>query len=80
MWETHITGNSDPSDSAGADIASELMDGDWVDVVVSSTSATAQSATSLLVFIDSLPPGPRAASDWNEFEPQLREDRESWDR
>ncbi len=61
-------------------VAPELMDGDWVDVVVSSTSTTAQSATGLLEFIDSLPPGPRAASDWNEFEPQLREDRESWDR
>ncbi len=50
----------------------ELVDGDWVEVVVSSSSAPAQSATSLLEFIDALPPGPRAASDWNEYEAQLR--------
>lgn len=48
-------------------MAPELMDGDWVHVVVSSTSETAQSATRLPEFIDALPPGSRAASDWNEY-------------
>ena len=58
-------------------VAPELMDGDWVEVVVSSSSAPARSATSLLKFIDSLPSGPRAASDWNDYEAQLRQNHES---
>jgi len=61
-------------------VAPELIDGDWVEVVVRSSSAPARSTTSLLDFIDSLPPGPRAVADWNEYQAQFRQDRESWDQ
>lgn len=34
----------------------------------------------LIEFLDSLPPGPRSASSWEELERQLREERDAWDR
>jgi hypothetical protein len=61
-------------------VAPELNDGDWVEVVVNSSQPSATSQAGLLDFIDSLPQGPRAARDWNEYETQLQQDRESWDR
>ncbi len=61
-------------------VVPELNDGDWVEVVVNSKQPTSTAPASLLDFIDSLPPGPRAVADWNEYEAQLRQDRESWDQ
>ncbi len=66
-------------------VAPELPDGESVDVFVvmptpvQSTEA-ATKATSLMEFLDSLLPGPRSASTWEEIERDLQEDRNSWDR
>jgi hypothetical protein len=34
----------------------------------------------LLEWLGSLPPGPRSAESWEEFERQFQEERNSWDR
>jgi hypothetical protein len=59
-------------------VAPELMDGDWVEVVVNSGQTPANSATNLMNFIDSLPQGPRAVANWEVLETQLQQDRQSW--
>ena len=65
-------------------VAPELPDGEAVDVFVvrppaQSTEAVTKT-TSLMEFLDSLPPGPRSAPTWEEIERNLQEDRNSWDR
>ena len=59
-------------------VAPELNDGDWVEVVVNSSQPPSTAQAGLLDFIDSLPQGPRTVRDWDEYESQLRQDRESW--
>ena len=61
-------------------VSPEFIEGDEVEVVVSSRLAGAAVPTSLLEFIDSLPAGPRAFATWDEYEQHLRQERESWDR
>ena len=66
-------------------VAPELPDGEAVDVFVVmptpvlSTEAVTK-ATSLMDFLDALPPGPRSAPTWEEIERNLQEDRNSWDQ
>jgi hypothetical protein len=62
-------------------VAPQFAEGDWVDVVVRECpSPPAPQARSLLAFLEGLPPGPRAFSNWESYEEHLREERESWDR
>lgn len=35
---------------------------------------------SMLEFLDSLPPGPRAFKTWEEYEQHLRQEKDAWDR
>jgi hypothetical protein len=35
---------------------------------------------SMLEFLDSLPAGPRAFENWEEYEQHLRQEKEAWDR
>ena len=63
----------------------ELKDGEDVEVfvVMPNTPKFApktMGASTLLEFLDSLPPGPRSAPTWEEIEHNLEEDRNSWDR
>ncbi|HUG68444.1 MAG TPA: hypothetical protein VMM76_11895 [Pirellulaceae bacterium] len=61
-------------------VSPEFVEGDEVEVVVSSRTAQASVPTSVLEFVDSLPDGPRAFATWDEYEQHLRQERESWDR
>lgn len=61
-------------------VAPELKDGDWVEVAVNAGQPPNATPAGLLVFIDSLPQGPRTARDWDEYESQLRQERESWEK
>ncbi len=50
-------------------------------VTVPETAATeAPRKLTLLEWLDSLPPGPRSADSWEEFERLFQEERNSWDR
>jgi hypothetical protein len=35
---------------------------------------------SVLEFLESLPPGPRAFKTWEEYEQHLREEKDAWER
>lgn len=66
-------------------IAPELTEGRAVEVFVvmpepDRLAVPETARMSLLEFLDSLPPGPRSASTWEEIERNLQEDRDSWDR
>lgn len=49
-------------------------------VVVLEGPGVASPRRSVLEVLDSLPPGPRSASTWDEIERQFQEERRSWDR
>ena len=62
-------------------VATEFKEGDLVSVVVAPCEAnTSNPAISIIEFLDSLPDGPRAFPTWDEYERQLRLERDSWDR
>jgi hypothetical protein len=59
----------------------QLNEGDQVEVIVKvAPKAQVNQHSTVLDFLDSLPPGPRSASTWAEVERQFREERDSWDR
>ena len=59
----------------------ELPEGTKVDVLVTCPSANAPTRRmSMLEFVKSLPPGPRAFDTWEEYEKFLQEERDSWER
>jgi hypothetical protein len=59
----------------------ELKEGQTVDITIVPRPAVAVPApTSLIDFFDSLPPGPRSAPTWEEFELQFQAERDAWDR
>ena len=60
--------------------APELVEGQAVEVFLVLPRAAGAPRRSLLEFIESLPPGPRSAPTWEEFERQFQEERDSWDR
>ena len=35
---------------------------------------------SMLAFLETLPPGPRAFGNWEDYERHLREEKDAWDR
>ena len=62
-------------------VATEFREGDLVSVIVAPCESNSSSpAVSIIEFLDSLPDGPRAFPTWDEYERQLRLERESWDR
>lgn len=59
--------------------APELPEGATVDVTVVVTEQP-KRRTSMLEFVKTLPPGPRAFDTWEEYEKFLQEEKNSWDR
>ncbi len=60
--------------------APELPEGAKVEVIVVLPEKPQPQFASALEFLESLPPGPRAFSTWEEYERHLREEKDSWDR
>ena len=60
--------------------APELPEGVKVEVIVILPQKPKPQFGSALEFLESLPPGPRAFSTWDEYERHLKEERDSWDR
>jgi hypothetical protein len=60
--------------------APELPEGDTVEVIVLLPARTLPPRRSLLEWLDSLPPGPRSYSTWEEVEQHLQEERDAWER
>jgi hypothetical protein len=58
-----------------------LPEGAQVEVIVVLPNQVApKPKMSMLEFIESLPPGPRAFDTWEEYEEFLREEKDSWER
>ena len=60
--------------------APELPEGARVQVDVVVPDEPKPRRLSMLEFLESLPPGPRAFPTWDEYERHLREEKDSWDR
>ena len=58
--------------------APELPEGAKVEVIV--VLPEKPQSVSMLDFLESLPPGPRAFPTWEEYERHLREEKDSWER
>jgi len=58
---------------------SPLPEGAKVEVTVVPDQANARRL-SMLEFLETLPPGPRAFETWEEYEQHLREEKDAWDR
>jgi hypothetical protein len=60
--------------------APELPEGAKVEVIVILPEEPKPRRISMVEFLESLPPGPRALPTWDEYERHLREEKDSWDR
>lgn len=60
--------------------APELPEGARVEVIVVLPAPPPPRRLSMLEFLESLPPGPRAFPTWEEYERYLREEKDAWDR
>ncbi len=60
--------------------APELPEGARVEVIVLLPEQPKPRRLSMLEFVESLPPGPRAFPTWDEYERHLREEKDSWER
>ena len=60
--------------------APELPEGAKVEVIVVLPEQPEPQFGSVLEFLESLPPGPRAFKTWEEYEQHLREEKDSWER
>ena len=49
-------------------------------IVVPSPEVPKEGKFDLVGFLDSLPPGPRTFSTWEEYEQHFQSERDSWDR
>ena len=58
---------------------SPLPEGARVEVTVVPDQAKPRRL-SMLEFLETLPPGPRAFETWEEYEQHLRQEKEAWDR
>ncbi len=58
----------------------ELPEGATVEVIIVLPREPRTPFASALDFLKSLPPGPRAFKNWEDYERHLREDRNLWDR
>jgi hypothetical protein len=60
--------------------APELPEGATVEVIVVLPASPETRRISMLEFLESLPPGPRAFPTWEEYERHLREEKNAWER
>ena len=60
--------------------APELPEGVKVEVIVVLPEQPEPRRVSMLEFLESLPPGPRAFPTWEEYEKHLREEKNAWER
>jgi hypothetical protein len=58
----------------------ELPEGATVEVIVVLPKQPQPRRMSMLEFLETLPPGPRAFPTWEEYEKHLQEEKDSWDR
>jgi hypothetical protein len=59
--------------------APELPEGARVEVIVVLPEKPEPRRISMLEFVASLPPGPRAFPTWEEYERHLQEEKNSWE-
>jgi hypothetical protein len=57
-----------------------LPEGARVEVIVVLPEQSSQPRMSMLEFLKTLPPGPRAFPTWEEYERHLREEKDAWER
>jgi hypothetical protein len=60
--------------------APELPEGAKVEVIAVLPEQAKPRRPSMLEFLESLPPGPRAFKTWEEYEQHLREEKDAWER
>jgi hypothetical protein len=60
--------------------APELPEGANVEVIVVLPDQGKPGRVSMLEFVESLPPGPRAFPTWEEYERHLQEEKNAWER
>jgi hypothetical protein len=58
----------------------ELPEGAKVEVIVVFPAQLGPHRISMLEFVQSLPPGPRAFPTWEEYERHLQEEKNAWER
>ena len=58
--------------------SSPLPEGARVEVILAEQAKPRR--LSMLEFLATLPPGPRAFETWEEYEQHLRQEKEAWDR
>jgi hypothetical protein len=75
----HMTARVQPGNKIEI-TAPELTEGQEVDVFLIPRPSVTNPHRSVLEFLDSLPPGPRSATTWDEIERQFRQERDAWDR
>jgi hypothetical protein len=59
--------------------APELPEGVKIEVIVVMPPAPSKPRMSMLEFLETLPPGPRAFKTWEEYEKHLREGKDAWE-
>jgi hypothetical protein len=60
--------------------APELPEGAKVEVIVVLPEEAKPRRMSMLEFLETLPPGPRAFPTWEEYERHLQEEKDAWER
>lgn len=60
--------------------APQLPEGSRVEVIVVLAEQTKLRRPSMLEFLETMPPGPRAFRTWEEYEQHLREEKDAWER
>jgi hypothetical protein len=60
--------------------APELPEGVKVEVIVIMPPTPSRPHASVLEFLETLPPGPRAFKTWEEYEQFLGEEKDAWER
>jgi hypothetical protein len=58
----------------------QLPEGAKVEVIVVLPDQPKPPRMSVLEFLESLPPGPRAFPTWEEYERHLQEEKDAWER
>jgi hypothetical protein len=58
----------------------ELPEGARVEVIVVLPEEMKPRRLSMLEFLETLPPGPRAFKTWEEYEKHLRQEKDAWER
>jgi hypothetical protein len=58
----------------------QLPEGARVEVVIVVPEEPKPRRMSMLEFVASLPPGPRAFPTWEEYERHLQEEKDAWER